>query len=110
MSGNYERSQARYNLEECFVGNMRDKEMDALLADLCAYGRGATQKDAGPLMALEFWRSDDWDEETYRESVRRFKQKWFKRTDGDRVEFYQQELQKYCDGLKAELGWKGEEV
>lgn len=103
MNGDYIMSSARYNLEDLFVGRMHDAEMDAMLADLCAYGRGTDADKAGPLMALEFWQADDWDEETYRESVRRFKAKWFKRTPRNRIEFYKDELQKFCDKLKAEL-------
>lgn len=104
MSGNYDMSCAMYNLEEYFGGRMRDEEMNELIADLCAYGRYETQDQVGPLMALEFWVADDWGEEAYRESVRRFKEKWFGRTPEDRVEFYQNKLQERCDELKAELG------
>ena len=104
MSGSYERSVARTNLEEEFGGLMCDEEMNELIADLLRYGRYETMDEAGPLMALEYWKSGDWAEEDYRESVRRFKAKWFHRTPKNRVEFYQNKLQERCDELKREMG------
>lgn len=105
MSGNWERSTARYNLEENFGSQMHDEEMNELIADLCAYGRYETQDEAGVLMALEYWQAGDWQEEDYRKAVQRFKQKWFHRTPKNRIEFYQDKLQEHCDKLKLELNW-----
>ena len=103
MSGNFEMARARSFLEEEFCGRMQDEEMDELIQDLCRYGRHETIGEVGPLMALEFYKAGDWGEEVYREAVERFKKKWIHRTPRNRIEFYQNKLQGYCDVLKAEM-------
>lgn len=50
---------------EC-EGRMHDDEMEDLVADLCKV-----------LHDLEWWQSCDTSEDTYRETVARFKAKWF---------------------------------
>lgn len=56
---------------EC-EGAMHDAEMDDLIRDLCEV-----------LHDLEWWQSADCSEQTYRNTLARFKAKWFK---GDRKE------------------------
>ena len=104
MSGCWDIDILRMNAEEYLVGEMRDEEMDAMMEDLFAYGRGDTQDQAGPVMALSMWTAGDWGEDAYRDAVSRFKKKWFKRTPKNRVEFYQGKLQECCDRLKREFG------
>jgi hypothetical protein len=50
---------------EC-EGRMHDDEMEDLVADLCKV-----------LHDLEWWQSCDTSEDTYRETVAKFKAKWF---------------------------------
>lgn len=50
---------------EC-AGQMFDCEMDDMIRDLCEV-----------LHDLEWWQSGDSGEEEYRETLRKFKQKWF---------------------------------
>lgn len=103
MSGCWDIDSLRINAEQYLVGRMHDEELDAMMADLFAYGRDDTKDQAGPVIALSMWEASDWGEDEYREAVKRFKDKWFKRTPKNRVEFYQGKLQEYCDKLKAEM-------
>ena len=88
-----------YELE----GAWRDEEINELIEDLFFSGEFAVRNHGGLLQSLDFWLSADTCEEDYRESVKRFKHKWFERTPEDRCEFYQGKLQDYCDELKKEL-------
>lgn len=54
-----------YEIEEKCVGQMQDLELDALMRDL-----------AKLLHDLEWYRSGDYGEETYRKTVNSFKAKW----------------------------------
>lgn len=65
-------------LNEC-DGRMHDEEMNDLIRDL-----------SNVLHDLEWWQSYDISEETYRETLKAFKAKWFK---SDREE----RLRKYID-------------
>lgn len=103
MSGNWEMSSARMNLEEYF-GDIQDTVIREIIRDLCAYGRGKELGTiAGPLMTYEFWKSGDCDEQTFRASCKRFKDKWLNMNSDNLVRFYQDELQKKCDELKKEF-------
>lgn len=51
---------------EC-EGRMHDAEMDELITDLCKV-----------LHDLEWWQSDDISEDDYRNTLAKFKDKWFK--------------------------------
>lgn len=66
-----------YRLEEECSGRMCDAELDDMIKDLCNL-----------LHDLEWWQSSDVREETYRESVRRFKAKWFKGNREERLKGY----------------------
>lgn len=64
--------------EEC-EGRMYDPEMNDMISDLCKV-----------LKALEWWKSLDTSEESYREELMKFKKKWL---NGKREE----RLKKYID-------------
>ena len=71
-----------YNYISCTLSNeclgaMYDEEMNDLIKDLCDV-----------LHDLEWWQSCDSSEEVYRESVRKFKEKWFKQSREDRLKKY----------------------
>ena len=66
-------------LEEECLGRMYDEEMNDLIKDLCDV-----------LHDLEWWRSCDCSEEHYRDTLAKFKAKWFA---GDR----QERLKGYID-------------
>ena len=92
-----------YSIGDRMQGQWHDEEINELFDDLFnapLWGH----REGGLATALDFWLSGDVDEETYREYVAKFKKKWFHRTPNNRVEFYQDKLQKYCDKLKEELG------
>lgn len=53
-------------INEYYVGDMHDIELDEMMSDLATL-----------LHDLEWWQSGDYSEEDYRETVRRFKARWF---------------------------------
>ena len=92
-----------YNIGYTMDGQWQDEEINELFNDLFV-GNLWGQRSGGLAGALDYWLADDISEETYREYVDKFKKKWFHRTPSNRVEFYQNKLQDYCDKLKKELG------
>lgn len=63
-------------LTEC-AGSMYDVEMNDMIEDLCEV-----------LHDLEWWQSDDMSEEQYRETLEKFKAKWFRTDRVDRLKEY----------------------
>jgi len=61
---------------ECH-GSMYDEEMNDMINDLCKV-----------LHDLEWWQSCDIGEESYRESLKAFKQKWFNSNRTERLKGY----------------------
>ncbi len=61
-----------YRIEDEYVGRMFDDQLDEMMKDLCKV-----------LHDLEWWRSSDFDEDSYRKTVTEFKKKWFKQTKID---------------------------
>ena len=76
-------------LENECEGNMYDSEMDMLIKDLCKV-----------LHDLEWWQSGDYSEEQYRETVARFKAKWFK---GDRKQIAKEYIDSQVRIIQMEL-------
>lgn len=62
--------------EEC-EGRMYDPEMDEMIRDLCEV-----------LHDLEWWQSGDSGEERYRNTLKKFKDKWFKGERTERLKGY----------------------
>ena len=85
-------------------GKWRDEEMNELYSDLFCNGEFAVRDYGGLSQSLDFWLSDDTDEEHYRKQLARFKDKWFHRTPKNRIEYYEGKIQEYADRCKAELG------
>lgn len=75
---------------------MHDRELSELMADVICL-----------LHALEWYDSCDIGEETYKECVNKFKAKWLKRTEKDRLNSYLEDLKSYYENLLEEF--KGEE-
>ena len=75
---------------------MHDRELSELMADVICL-----------LYGLEWFDSGDIGEETYKECVKKFKAKWLKRTEKDRLNSYLEDLKSYYEELVEEL--KGEE-
>lgn len=63
-------------LTEC-AGSMYDAEMNDMIEDLCEV-----------LHDLEWWQSSDSSEEQYRETLKKFKIKWFRTDRVDRLKKY----------------------
>ena len=63
-----------YGIEETYVGQMEDYELNEMMKDLCKV-----------LHDLEWWQSGDYGEESYRKSVKNFKEKWFGKTEEERL-------------------------
>lgn len=55
-----------WKVEENAVGQMKDAELDEMMADVVVL-----------LHACEWWQSGDYGEEQYREKAKQFKEKWF---------------------------------
>ncbi|WP_099321126.1 hypothetical protein [Anaerococcus sp. Marseille-P3625] len=59
-----------YTIENNLVGEMQDEFMNEFVKDFAELTHD-----------LEWWLSRDYGEETYRESLKEFKNKWFKNYD-----------------------------
>ena len=66
-----------YKIEDQLVGRMEDAELDDLMKDIVTLAHD-----------LEWYLSNDTREETYRASVKRFKDKWFKGERETRLKGY----------------------
>lgn len=76
-------------LEDYYVGNMEDEELNDLVKDL-----------VNVLYELEWWTSGDTSEEKYRTTVKNFKNKWFKQNRDERLKSY---IDDKIDKTKKEL-------
>ena len=74
---------------ETYEGHMEDAELEELLEDFEVL-----------LHDLEWYKSGDYDDEDYRKSVQKFKEKWFK---GDRSERLKRIVEEECAKLKESL-------
>lgn len=103
-------------------GQWRDEELNDLFADLFGdgwqrkrgpFGRYGYEQDpprgefgprgGGLFESLDFWLSGDTSEESYRADVRRFKDKWLRRTPRSRVEYYQRKFEEWADEIKEKF-------
>lgn len=76
-------------IREYYVGDMYDIELDEMMEDLVEL-----------LRDLEWWQSGDYSEEDYRETVRRFKAKWFY---SDRCERLKPIIERKIEETRTEL-------
>lgn len=76
-------------IDEELVGSMHDKELDDLMKDISELAHD-----------VEWYDSSDIDENKYKESVKKFKNKWFKSTREERLKGY---IDKTIDDLRQEL-------
>ena len=88
MSGG-SRNYMYHNIDEYYSGRMYDKELDDMMKDISDLTR-----------AVEWYESGDTCEETYREAVKKFKDKWFKQSRSERLKGY---IDGAVSGLKTEL-------
>ena len=63
-----------YRIQDTYEGRMEDIELNEMITDLCEV-----------LHDLEWWQSADYAEEDYRATVRKFKKKWFGKTQKERL-------------------------
>lgn len=76
---------------EC-VGRMFDRQLDEMMKDLVKV-----------LHDLEWWRSSDTGEDTYRRAVTEFKKKWFKQRKIDVQKQIESEFERTKDKLMKEF-------
>lgn len=76
---------------------MHDRELSELMADVMCL-----------LHALEWYESCDIGEESYKKYVNKFKKKWLKRTEKDRLNGYLEDLKSYYEELVKELKEKND--
>lgn len=69
------------------VGFMEDEEMDDLMSDIVKV-----------LHDLEWWKSGDIGEEDYRDTVKKFKKKWFN-PDGREDKLREDRLKEYMEDI-----------
>lgn len=91
-----------YQIVEQLSGEWRDEEINDLFYDLFEAPLWGN-RTGGLMGALDYWQSGDIEEWSYRKYVNKFKDKWFKRTSEDRVNFYANKLQAQCEKYKKEL-------
>ena len=77
------------DIDNLLVGSMEDAELDDLMADIVKLSHD-----------LEWYLSGDTVQNDYRESVKQFKNKWFKQSREQRLVGY---VDKKIDNLKNEL-------
>lgn len=93
-----------YNYGYCtvsndYVGRMYDPELDEMMKDL-----------VDVLHDVEWWRSADSSEEKYRETVKKFKKKWFKRSKIDIQKLIEDQFNKTKQELLVSLDYvKGDD-
>lgn len=81
-----------------YAGYMQDREMDGLMEDV-----------AEVMHDLEWWQSGDISEEDYRKTIKKFKQKWFKQSNNNRIKKYiNDELNQFKENLNGLLGGEDE--
>lgn len=83
-------------VEYDLVGYMYDTELDRMMKDLVPV-----------LEDLEKWQESDISEERYRETVTKFKRKWFKRRKCDIEALVNEEFEKKKKELLKELEYMG---
>ena len=88
-----------YRIEEDLVGQMEDKELDELMKDIATLAHD-----------LEWYHSSDTSRDDYRESVRKFKDKWFKQSREERLKKYIEEsIQEIKEELLNMIGGEADE-
>ena len=83
-----------YRIEDEYVGRMFDDQLDEMMKDLCKV-----------LHDLEWWRSSDFDEDSYRKTVTEFKKKWFKQTKIDVQRQIESEFERTKNKLLKEFDY-----
>lgn len=84
------------SVEYDLVGYMHDEELNQMMEDLVRV-----------LEDLEGWQEADIGEEQYRETITKFKSKWFKRKKCDIEELVNEEFEKKKAELLKELEYMG---
>lgn len=84
------------SVEYDLVGYMYDSELNQMMKDLVPV-----------LEDLEKWQESDISEERYRETVTKFKRKWFKRRKCDIEALVNEEFEKKKQELLKELEYMG---
>ena len=80
----------QYKIKDTLSGQMGDPELDEMVEDFIEL-----------VYCLDYWQSGDTSEESFRESVREFKLKWF--GPNERPERLRRMIVEKCAKLKSEL-------
>lgn len=80
------------DIQDTYVGEMYDNQLNEMINDL-----------TDVLHDLEWWRSCDIGEEDYRNTVTRFKRKWFKKDRLDIEKYINEQLEEKKRQLLIEL-------
>ena len=106
MSGGYF---GFYEIDSELKNCWQDEEINELINDLFFGSEFSVRGYGGLFQSLDFHLSCDIGEDSYKKKVQAFKNKWFRRTPKNRIEFYQGKIQEYADKCKEELGFSEEE-
>lgn len=86
-------------IETDLVGQMEDRELNDLMKDIVTLAHD-----------LEWYHSSDISRDDYRESVRKFKDKWFKQSREERLKKYIEEsIQETKEELLNMIGGKADD-
>lgn len=83
-----------YILDDYYVGRMYDQELNEMIKDLVEV-----------LHDVEWWQSCDISEEDYRETVNKFKKKWFKRDTFQVKNFIEEQFNNTKQELLKQLNY-----
>lgn len=83
-----------YILDDYYVGRMYDQELNEMMKDLVEV-----------LHDVEWWQSCDISEEDYRETVNKFKKKWFKRDTFQVKNFIEEQFNNTKQELLKQLNY-----
>lgn len=83
---------AFHYIDEEYVGKMYDSQLNEMMKDLVKV-----------LYDLEWWRSGDINEEEYRQTVTKFKRKWFNQTKVDVEKLVEREFEVKKNELLKQL-------
>jgi hypothetical protein len=79
-----------FRVENEYSGRMQDEELNEMLVDFCEV-----------LHDLEWWQSCDISEEQYRETVAKFKNKWFSERDKETKAAIKRILKKISNEIES---------
>lgn len=93
-----------YGIGEFMGGEWRDAELNELFDDLFVKSIGSDREDGGLAGTLDYYLAGDYGEDTYRDEVSKFKEKWFGQSRAERLKgIVDKELGRVRDEMYATI-------